>query len=360
MTKTREAFTTPVGRIVQGDVFVAQTKDQQGNLRTVKSGPNIGQPAPQFFVAVAIPKLNPSNPAEWNPEWLGFMSMLYRAATTEWPTMFNAATPDANVFGILAKPPVNPVFTFKVKDGDGLDRNGKSNAEKEGFPGHWIVSFASSYAPKVVRPSSPGVWETLTWEPNSGTPCPVKRGYYVRVAGSVTGNDSPNTPGLYVNLDMIELVGHGPEIIGGPDAASAFATPAALPPGASAIPMATSGAMPAATPPVPGAPASPPAPAAAAAIPSPAAVSSAPANPAAPGYTGYMGVPGAEAGAPAAPLVAPSPAVTAPPPSAPSVPPVTISPSRAMTAKAGGATYESFVGAGWTDAQMIEQGFMTA
>lgn len=350
MSKTREPFTSPVGRIVQGDVFVAQTKDQQGNLRVHKSGPNIGQPAPQFFVALAIPKLNPANPAEWNPDWLPFMAMLHRVATTEWPSLFNAATPDANLFGILAKPSVNPLFTFKVKDGDGLDRNGKNNADKEGFAGHWIVSFASSYAPKVVRPTSPGTWETIA------DPAIVKRGYWGRIAGSVTGNDSPNTPGLYVNLDMFELLGQGVEIVGGPDAATAFAAPAALPPGVSTIPVAS-----AAMPPVPGTPASPPVPAAAAVPASPAAASPVPVSPPVAGYTGYMGVPGAEVGAPAAPLAA-APIAATPPPQAgvPSAPAAMTSPSRAMTAKANGMSYESFIGTGWTDAQLVEHGYVTA
>jgi hypothetical protein len=237
VTKTREAFTSPVGRLVQGDAFVPQTKDQQGNLRVVKSGPNIGQPNPQYFVAIAVPKIDPNNPSQWNPEYAAFYALLDKVARQEWPALF----PNGGAC-------VNPMFAWKVKDGDGVDRNGKSNADKEGFAGHWVVSFASSYAPKVVRPTSPGVWETLT-DPQS-----LKRGYFVRIAGSITGNDSPQTPGLYTNLDMIELVGYGQEIVGGPDAATAFAAPATLPAGASAQPIAGA-TMPASAP--PGAPGGP-------------------------------------------------------------------------------------------------------
>jgi hypothetical protein len=32
--------------------------------------------------------------------------------------------------------------------------------------------------------------------------------------------------------------------------------------------------------------------------------------------------------------------------------------SKRMTAKAGGATYETFIAANWTDAQMIAQGYL--
>lgn len=345
MTKTRETFTTPVGRLVAGDCFEAQTKDAEGNLRVVKSGPNAGQPAPQFYIGVAFPKMLP-NPQtgvmEQNHEFNAFYAMLDRVARAEWPNLF--PTPGA--------PCVNPNFAFKVRDGDGMDRNGKSNATKEGWAGCWVVSFASSYAPKVVQPVG-GAWQAIT-DKNA-----LKRGYYVRVAGSVTGNGSTQQPGLYVNLDMVELAGYGPEIISGPDAAQAFgsapaapipgmmATPpagAALPqagaaPGLPATPPATPGAPPAAMPPV-----------------TPAAPPAAAAPPVAP-YTGYMGVPGATPpGNPGAPAAAPS---TPPaPPAAPSAPPVTASPTRVMTAAAAGATYEQFVAQGWTDEQLISGGYM--
>lgn len=318
MTKTREAFTTPVGRLVQGDCFVPQTKDQQGNPRVVKSGPNIGQPNPQFFIAVAFPKMDPANPTATNAEFNAFYAILDRIARAEWPALF--PTPGA--------PCVNPLFTFKVKDGDGTDRNGKSNAGKEGFAGHWIVSFASSYAPKVVRPTSPGVWETVT------DPATIKRGYFVRVAGSATGNDSPQTPGIYCNLDMIELVAYGPEIVSGPDAATAFAAPAALPPGASAAPLASAPMPPASVPALPGAP---------------------PVAPAAPPVTPYPGYMAPGGGAP----LPPATTVAAPPPPV-SVPAATASHTRAMTALANGATYESFIAAGWSDAQLLANGYIVA
>lgn len=356
MGKTREVFTTPVGRLVQGDCFEAQTKDQQGNLRVVKQGPNAGQPNPTYFVGVAFPKADPNNPAQPNAEFGAFYGLLERVARAEWPALF----PNPN------GPCVNPNFAFKVIDGDGLDRNGKSNATKEGFAGHWVVRFASAYAPKVVRPTAPGVWEQVTDK------TAVKRGYYVRVAGSATGNDNTQNPGLYVNLDMIELVAYGQEIVSGPDAATAFGQPVALPPGASAVPMGQPGmpvgglpAVPGATPgnPAMGLPAVPGGPGVA--TPSPAAALPATASPAAvPAYTGYMGVPGATPGAPAVPG---NPAVgvqavsSLPHPGAagvPSVPVATPSPTRVMTAAANGQPYESFIAGGWTDDLLIAHGYM--
>ena len=77
-------------------------------------------------------------------------------------------------------------------------------------------------------------------------------------------------PGVYLNHSMVEFIGHGVEIITGPDAAAVFGgAPGALPAGASATPVAP--ATPIATPAAavtpapdflnpPGAPAAPAAP----------------------------------------------------------------------------------------------------
>lgn len=54
-----------------------------------------------------------------------------------------------------------------------------------------------------------------------------------------------------------------------------------------------------------------------------------------------------------APTAAPAAIVLAPPPAA-ALPPI-----KTMTAKANGATYESFISAGWSDQQMVEQGYLT-
>jgi len=324
MSKTREAFTTPVGRLVQGSCFEAQTKDNQGNLRVYKSGDKIGQPNPQYFVAVAFPKADPHG------EFAAFYAILDRVARTDWPALF--PTPGGAC--------VNPLFTFKVKDGDGMDRNGKPNSGKEGFAGHWIVSFASGYAPKVVQETSPGTWATLT------DPASVKRGYFVRVNGSATGNDSPNTPGLYLNLDMIALAAYGAEIVSGPDAATAFGgAVVSLPPGASALPIGGS-----ALPVVPSA-ALPVVPSAALPV-----VPSAAPTPVA-GYTGYMGASPVPLSGPAPNAASPS---LPPVPGLPSASLATPSPSRAMTALAAGQTYEAFLAAGWTDATLVANGYMTA
>ena len=341
MTKVR--FTSPVGRFVQGDLDEPQTKDAQGNPRVVKTGPNAGQPNPQYFLAVAFAKADPAWPAFW--------SVLVTKAAEDFPNLFPQGPGGACV---------HPQFAFKVIDGDGLDQSGKSNATKEGFAGHWVVRFASAYPPRCFYAGRYAANEQIQ---EKGA---IKRGYYVRVSGTVEGNANASRPGIYVNLDMVELSAYGPEIVSGPDAGEAFgAAPTALPAGASPTPLtppapavAAPGVppMPAAAPPVPGPlpMAGPPA----AATPYPAAASPAPASPAPPvqPYAGYMAPPAVGAGP--TPPGGPVP-VASPGPPVPTTPPLPIaSPTRVMLPAANGATYEQMIAAGWNDDTLRQHGMM--
>lgn len=361
---TKERFTTPVGRLVQGSVDEAQTTDAQGNPRVVKTGPNAGQPNPQYFIAVAFPKDDPQG------KFSEFYGVLARKAAADFPNLFpNAAAGDYT--------PAHPNFSMKVIDGDGIDTNGKPNAEKVGFAGHWVVRFASGYAPRVYDNGKYGPHDQIQ---EKGF---IKRGHYVRVSGTVEGNGNAQRPGLFVNLDMVERYALGEEIISGPDAGEAFAAPAALPTGAvvpagnpaPAAAMPPSAAAPAPVPAsAPAAPATPAAttPAAPPAAPAPnAAAPAAPATPPqaapAPAYDGYMdagnSAPAAASPSPqpapatpaahSAPVATPSPTSPPPAPAAPAA-----APARVMTAAANGATYESMIAAGWTDETLVQHGMM--
>lgn len=373
-------------RFVQGSVDEPQTKDAQGNPRLVKTGPNIGQPNPQFFVAGAVRKDDPEWPAFWNT--------LVTQAAADFPNLFPQGPGGACV---------HPQFSFKVIDGDGLDQNGKSNSDKEGFAGHWVVRFASSYPPRCFHVGRYHPHEQIQ---EKGA---IKRGYFIRINGTVEGNGNAQRPGLYVNLDMVELAGYGPEIVSGPDASAAFgAGPTALPAGASAAPVGApaTGPGPGSGGPVAGPAAAPPppvssgpvrptdpshihaagtageqwyingawqpapagnAPAAPAAPPLPVAASPAPASPApvaavAP-YTGYMAGPGNAPAAPALPAASPAypaPTLSASPamgsPTNPPAPPAAA--GRVMLPAAAGATYEQMIAAGWTDDTLRQHGMM--
>lgn len=281
-------FTSPVGRMVQGDIFKPRTTDQQGNPLTIKSGPNAGQPRSDYFVAIAVPKDS--------PEWPAFKALVDAEAKAAWPQgQYNS-----------------PKFSNKIIDGDGMDDNGKPNSDKPGFAGCWVVRFSSGFAPTLwarskvlpehMRSPDPEAFVQVT------DPSVLKRGYFIRVAGNVASNQNAQSPGLYMNYNMVELVGYGEEIVSGPTASQAFGdAPAALPTGAEAA--APTAAAPAASAPVPTPTASP---------------SESPA-PAPEPYTGYAEAP---------------------------------APGPQMTAKANGVTYEAFIAKGWTDEQLKAQGYM--
>lgn len=322
-------FTSPVGRLVQGDCFTPQTTDQQGNPRVVKTGPNAGQPNPQYFIAVAFAKNDPNFPA--------FYALFDQEARESFPALF----PNGGQC-------VHPQFAWKIIDGDGVDSSGKPNSAKEGFAGHWIVRFSSGFAPKCFHAGHYQPHEQIT------DPLQLRRGYYVRVNGTIQGNNNAQRPGLFVNLNLVELSGYGQEIISGPSAQDAFSGSApVLPAGATATPAAAAPApmaAPAGVPAMPGAPgAAPvPVPAAAPAAPTPAPVAQAPAAaPAAP-YAGYMAPPpgSAPAQVPAVPAATP----------APPVPVAPAAPRLQLTAAAGGAPLQAFYDQGWTDDLLVAQG----
>lgn len=298
-------FLTPVGRLVQGDPFEAQTKNMQGQPLMTMSG----QPTQKYFIAVAFRKDDQAFGA--------FYAKLVEVARGSFPQLFNAQGQCSH-----------PRFSWKLVDGDGVDDNGKPNANKDGFAGHWVVKFSSSFAPRCFHAGHYQPHEQIQ-DKNA-----IQRGYYVRVAGTIEGNDNVQKPGLYVNLSMVELAGIGPVISSGPDAAAVFGGSAVqLPAGAQPLPM-NAGAPPLAFTP-PGASLQPP-------------VAAAPGVPSIPGM-----VPAASTATTSPISVAPNPAFLAGPGGAPAV---TSAPQ--MTAKAGGATYEQFRAQGWTDEQMRAQGYL--
>ena len=225
MPKERNEFMSPVGRLVSGSPFEPQTKDHNGAPLVIKRGPNIGQPTIRYFMALAIPKNEPTVNE--------FFGLITDAARRSFPTMFDA---QGNC--------LRPDFAWKFKDGDSPvpDQKGNRPCDKEGYPGNWIFAFSGAHAPKCH--GTDGV-QVLT-DPNS-----IKRGYYIRILGSVVGNDETAKPGVYMNYSGVQLVAYGSEIAVGPDTAGAFkaAPVAALPQGASMVPP-----TPAAAPPMGGPP----------------------------------------------------------------------------------------------------------
>lgn len=304
MAVQKIALTTPVGRLVSGSVYKGRTQNAEGAPLVYKSGPEAGKPRQEFYVAIALPKGAEKHWAE--TEW---GSKIWQAG--------HAGMPSAGQ---------NPKFAWKVTDGDSQVPNGKGNkpCDREGWPGNWVLHFSSSYPMQVYnRDGSQKLTEVDA----------IRLGYYVQIAGDVAFNGSAQQPGIYLNGGMIALSAFGEEIYIGPDASQAGFGAAPLPAGASLTPPA--GFAP---------PAAAGVPAPAPTMPAPPAAAPAPAPAPAPHVA-----PPAAAPAP----VAPNPAFTAVPP-----PAVPAAPARQMTAKAAGATYESFIAQGWNDSLLVEHGYM--
>jgi hypothetical protein len=180
-----------------------------------------------------------------------------------------------------------PDFAWKVLDGDA-----PAHAGKEGWAGCMVLRLTSGFPPRCYDSGNP---------PQPLDPAQIKTGYYVRCNVGVRGNGSLQTPGMYLNLDMVQLCGYGAEISSGPDAAGIFGQAAPLPAGASAMPPAPAGAPPQAS---PGYPAFAP-PQASPAYPAPG--QTLPADHPAAGYPAPPQAPAVAPPMPAAPTMAPQP-----------------------------------------------------
>lgn len=236
-------FLTPVGRLIMGSTDRPNDKDADGNPLVYKTGKNAGQPRVQYFIGLAIPKTS--------PDWPAFYQRLQEQAKKLWPTV-----PDVT----------GPAFSLKVVDGDSNipTQTGRIPCQQENYPGNWIVKISNGFAPKCFDQNG----EDL---PAEG----IKRGYYIRVLGTVASNNSNQKPGIFLNGSSVQLLAFGEVINSGPDSKAIFEGNAvgALPAGASAVPLASEAVIPPAVPGAPVAPAIPAVtPAAVGQVPAPAAV----------------------------------------------------------------------------------------
>lgn len=190
-----ENFLSPELRLVQGDCFVGQDKNMQGQPHKDKAG----NPLTKWFVSCAGRKGDVAVEA--------FKAKIEAFARVALPQFFNGTQC------------LHPKFSMKIVDGDGVDDNGKANATKPGFAGHWVFKFGSNYAPRCFQA---GKWTPADQLQIIGGINPIPRGDYVKIAGSMDGNADPMKPGVYVNLGMVEWQRLGERIITGPDAAAIF------------------------------------------------------------------------------------------------------------------------------------------
>jgi hypothetical protein len=177
-------FLTPIGRLVQGSVWILNETDRDGNPLLTQDG----KPKKQCFFALAIDKQN--------PEWPAFWALLAQVAQGGYPQFFNQQ-------GQCVKQD----FAWKISDGDGTDNDGKPNSAKTGWPGCWVVKFSSSFLPRCFEK---GKYQQSQQLKNDQA---VKTGFFVRVGGLMSANIGSKKPGLYLNADLVELNFEGEEIL---------------------------------------------------------------------------------------------------------------------------------------------------
>lgn len=290
-------ITTPVGRLVGGSLYDPETKDFEGKPLTMKDKVT---PRVDYQFGVAIPKT--PGVQHWASEAWG---------APIWALGHQAFPNEAQ----------RPDFAWKIQDGDSTipNKRGRKNADREGYPGHWVLWFSGGYAPQVWN--ADGSQQILERDA-------VKSGYYIQVFGNVSPNTGASA-GLYINHSMVALTAYGPEIRVGPDVTAAgFGQGVALPPGASVTPPASNF------------------------NPAPPPVGVAP-----PPVAGYAPPP---VGNVAPPVVAPPPVVAVAPNPAILTPPVSDPRNAKLTGTAGQVSYEELLKAGWTDALLIAHGHMIA
>lgn len=232
-------ITTPVGRMVWGGFKPRQKIDTNTKQPVFKDG----KPVMQMSFGLAIQK------TDFAPVW----AVMAKEAMRFYPS------------GTFP-----PGFALKFADGDGIDSNGKPFAEREGYRGCYVLAISSELDPPPIMQLSNGTYVQVPADQ-------MKTGYYYRVNLGIDAHGKKQgvptaKEGLYLNPRLIEFVGYGAEIFNAPDAVAVFGGAAvALPPGASAIPVASAQPMPASAPmqpqPVAAAPVMPGMPAPAAALP---------------------------------------------------------------------------------------------
>lgn len=208
-------FVTPVGRIVWGNPLKPRPKMDQ-NVSPPVPVLKDGKQVQQWAFGLAIPK------AEFNAQ--------------VWPQMAAAA---AATFG--ATVPQN--FRYKLIDGDGMDTNNppKPYRDREGYAGHVVLVISTEAFQPPLFKYDPQSRNYMQWTE-------LKTGDYVRANITLEAHQGKagirtSVPGMYVNPVGVEFIGYGTEINNGPDAMTMFGGQhVALPPGASATPLAPAGA----------------------------------------------------------------------------------------------------------------------
>lgn len=202
------AETLITGRIVGGHPMRQnEVRDQRTNAPKMRADGIT--PRKQVYVGVAIRK---GNETHWNQTEWG--QVLWSVASQAFPAAVNSKE-----------------FAFKITDGDSSESNKRGTIpnQKEGYAGHWILNASTELAPPRCFHAGKLAPHEVIQDANA-----IKAGDYIRMLVSFKGNENNESPGIYVNPELVELIRAGQEIVleSGPSAADVFAQPAQLPPGA--------------------------------------------------------------------------------------------------------------------------------
>lgn len=210
-------FVTSVGRLIwcnKGGLGVPQTKDKAGKQLTDRNG----NPKQKFDFGLAIPKNGTTH-----------FSQLVADLANGQRSEFGRLIVEEAARGFTNGETNRPRFAWKIHDGDSveMDDSGKRWCDKPNYPGNWVMTFSSQYAPNCVDSSGKAQIDPAT----------IKRGYYIQVLGSAAANGDSAKPGVYLNHNAVALAGYGPEIVSTQDVGSVGFGGSAMPVGASQTPV---------------------------------------------------------------------------------------------------------------------------
>jgi len=205
-------YTSPIGRIVQGNGLVGNPQFV-GDTQTPKLG-KAGTQLVNWYVTVAFDKANPKT------------GEMVAAIQTEAARLFPALFPYGYQPAARAdvQPPINAGgcirndFAYKLIDGDGYDANGKAHSGKEGWKGCWILKI-STYAGAMRIVNGLNNNAPITEVGNESGK--IKTGDFVICCLDIGSNGwtgkADSKPGVFMNPDLLQLVGYGDAIVSGPN-----------------------------------------------------------------------------------------------------------------------------------------------